>query len=263
MAARPEGGSSWQPNASYRKFTAKQKVEIVLAGLRGDRSVKDVCREHEIAETLYYSWRDKLLEGGMAALAGKDERARLKRSSRSESASSSGPWAERPMSSRWRGNCCGAGSERARRPVPRARGAWAQGGGRRQGGPDQPPGDLPHPEATHRPGTEAGHGPGRPGDRRGREAEPDRRHQDGRGAHVQADRQADEPKACPAGDALREAPAAPSPASPAPPTRLLPRHPPRRALAHGHDLGLGRRARLVLPERGDRLLHPRDPGLGP
>jgi hypothetical protein len=38
----------------YRKFTAEQKVEIVLAGLRGDRSVRDVCREHQIAETLYY-----------------------------------------------------------------------------------------------------------------------------------------------------------------------------------------------------------------
>lgn len=60
---------------NYRKFSAKQKVEIVLAGLRGDRTVRDVCREHEIAETLYYSWRDKLLEGGATALAGKDERA--------------------------------------------------------------------------------------------------------------------------------------------------------------------------------------------
>jgi transposase-like protein len=59
----------------YRKFTASQKLEIVLAGLRGDRSVRDVCREHEIAETLYYSWRDKLLESGKLALAGKDERA--------------------------------------------------------------------------------------------------------------------------------------------------------------------------------------------
>ncbi len=58
----------------YRKFTAKQKAEIVLAGLRGDRSVKDVCREHEIAETLYYQWREKLLEGGKAVLAGRDER---------------------------------------------------------------------------------------------------------------------------------------------------------------------------------------------
>jgi transposase len=36
----------------YRKFTAKQKAEIVLAGLRGDRPGRGVCREHEIAETL-------------------------------------------------------------------------------------------------------------------------------------------------------------------------------------------------------------------
>ena len=58
----------------YRSWTAQQKIEIVLAGLRGDRTVKEVCREHEISETLYYSWRDKLLEGGREALAGKDER---------------------------------------------------------------------------------------------------------------------------------------------------------------------------------------------
>src|SRR5213083_1091566 len=59
----------------YRSWTAQQKIEIVLAGLRGDRSVKDVCREHEISDTLFYSWRDKLLEGGREALAGKEERA--------------------------------------------------------------------------------------------------------------------------------------------------------------------------------------------
>jgi transposase len=58
----------------YRTFTAQQKLEIVLAGVRGDRSIKEVCREHEIAETLYYGWRDKLLEGGRQALAGKEER---------------------------------------------------------------------------------------------------------------------------------------------------------------------------------------------
>jgi transposase len=41
----------------------------VLAGLRGDRTVRDICREYEIAETLYYQWRDRLLEGGETALA--------------------------------------------------------------------------------------------------------------------------------------------------------------------------------------------------
>jgi transposase len=58
----------------YRTWTAEQKIAIVLAGLRGDRSVKKVCREHQISDTLYYWWRDKLLEGGRAALAGKEDR---------------------------------------------------------------------------------------------------------------------------------------------------------------------------------------------
>jgi transposase len=58
----------------YRKFTTKQKVEIVLAGMKGDRSVRDVCREHEISDTLYYQWRDKLCEGGVVALSGKEDR---------------------------------------------------------------------------------------------------------------------------------------------------------------------------------------------
>jgi len=59
----------------YRSWTAQQELEIVLAGMRGDRSVRDVCREHGIAETLYYGWRDKILEAGREALAGKEERS--------------------------------------------------------------------------------------------------------------------------------------------------------------------------------------------
>lgn len=53
----------------YRTFTPEQKLEIVLTGLRGDRSVRDVWREYEIAKTLYYQWRDRLLEAGKTALA--------------------------------------------------------------------------------------------------------------------------------------------------------------------------------------------------
>ena len=75
MAARPRRMIRLsEQKKQYRSWTAQQKIEIVLAGLRGERTVKEVCREHEIAETLYYSWREKLLEGGREALAGKDER---------------------------------------------------------------------------------------------------------------------------------------------------------------------------------------------
>jgi len=58
----------------YRKFTATQKLEIVLAGLRGDRTVREVCREHEISETQYYGWRDQLLQAGAERFAGAQER---------------------------------------------------------------------------------------------------------------------------------------------------------------------------------------------
>jgi transposase-like protein len=61
----------------YRTWTVQQKLEIVLAGLRGDRSVAEVCREHGISEALYCGWRDKLLEGGCERLSGKEERAEL------------------------------------------------------------------------------------------------------------------------------------------------------------------------------------------
>jgi len=61
----------------YRTWTVAQKLEIVLAGLRGDRSVAEVCREHQISEALYYGWRDKLLEGGAERLSGKEERTEL------------------------------------------------------------------------------------------------------------------------------------------------------------------------------------------
>jgi hypothetical protein len=48
---REEIGLSEQ--RKYRSRTARQKLEIVLAGLKGDRSVRDVCREHGISEALY------------------------------------------------------------------------------------------------------------------------------------------------------------------------------------------------------------------
>ena len=33
----------------YRKFTPAQKLELVLASLRGQMSVAEICREHEIS----------------------------------------------------------------------------------------------------------------------------------------------------------------------------------------------------------------------
>ncbi|HYX86222.1 MAG TPA: transposase [Gaiellales bacterium] len=59
----------------YRKFTPQQKLELVLASLRGQVSVAEICREHEISETLLRRWRDQLLEAGAERFAGKEERS--------------------------------------------------------------------------------------------------------------------------------------------------------------------------------------------
>src|SRR4029453_17534277 len=74
MGRSTEGRQGLSEQRKYRSWTAERKIAIVLAGLRGDRSVKEVCREHQISDTLFYAWRDKLLEGGRVALAGKEER---------------------------------------------------------------------------------------------------------------------------------------------------------------------------------------------
>jgi transposase-like protein len=52
----------------YRSWTAQQKIEIVLARLRGKPLGEEVCRGHAISETLYHGWREMPLEGGREAV---------------------------------------------------------------------------------------------------------------------------------------------------------------------------------------------------
>jgi transposase len=53
-----------------RRYTADQKLEIVMEVLRGGRSIREVCREHHISESLFRIWRDQVLDGAKARLAG-------------------------------------------------------------------------------------------------------------------------------------------------------------------------------------------------
>jgi transposase len=59
----------------YRKFTAQQKLELVMASLRGERSIAELCREHQISESLLRRWRDLALEAAGERLAGGQERS--------------------------------------------------------------------------------------------------------------------------------------------------------------------------------------------
>ena len=47
-----ESGETLSSKRTYRKFSAQQKSELVLASLRGQKTIAELCREHEISETL-------------------------------------------------------------------------------------------------------------------------------------------------------------------------------------------------------------------
>ena len=122
----------------------------MLAGLQGDRSVREVCREHEIAETLYYGWRDKLLEGAKAELAGKEER-QGERELRRRVAQRERALGRKTYELEIAGKHCGAGSETARRPVSPAGRERQEARGRGACDAGLSPGDLPGAEAQDRP----------------------------------------------------------------------------------------------------------------
>ena len=46
------------------KYTSKQKLEIVLEGLRQETSITEVCRKYGISSSMYYKWRDLFLRKG-------------------------------------------------------------------------------------------------------------------------------------------------------------------------------------------------------
>ena len=47
-----------------RKFTGNQKLQIILEGLRGNRSVSELCNEYEVSQSQYYKWRDQFNKNG-------------------------------------------------------------------------------------------------------------------------------------------------------------------------------------------------------
>src|SRR5690348_6113809 len=56
--------------ATRRQYSAEEKVRIVIAGLRGEDSVAELCRKEGINQNLYYRWSKEFLEAGKKRLAG-------------------------------------------------------------------------------------------------------------------------------------------------------------------------------------------------
>ena len=54
--------------ATRRKFSAEEKIRIVVEGLRGKIPVSALCRREGIAPTMYYRWAIAFLEAGKNGL---------------------------------------------------------------------------------------------------------------------------------------------------------------------------------------------------
>jgi transposase len=56
--------------ATRKPYSAEEKIRIVVAGLRGEDSIAELCRREGISQNLYYRWSKEFLEAGKKRLAG-------------------------------------------------------------------------------------------------------------------------------------------------------------------------------------------------
>jgi transposase len=95
IAATPGSAAKLIREVKYRtrkRFSAEEKIRIVLEGFRKEAPVSELCRKENISSALYYSWLKNFMEAGKACLKGdsvrnatksevedlKDENLRLK-----------------------------------------------------------------------------------------------------------------------------------------------------------------------------------------
>ena len=57
-----------------RRFSAEEKIRIVLEGLKGEDTVAGLCRREGISPNLYYNWSKEFLEAGKRRLQGNTKR---------------------------------------------------------------------------------------------------------------------------------------------------------------------------------------------
>lgn len=57
-----------------RRYSAEEKIRIVLEGLKGEESIVELCRREGISPNLYYNWSEEFLEAGKRRLMGDTKR---------------------------------------------------------------------------------------------------------------------------------------------------------------------------------------------
>jgi transposase len=53
-----------------KRWIAEDKQKMVLAGLRNEASVAELCRQYGVSDVMYYKWKKAFLEGGLNGLKG-------------------------------------------------------------------------------------------------------------------------------------------------------------------------------------------------
>ena len=57
-----------------KKYSAEEKIRIVLEGLRGESTIAELCRREGIHPNMYYKWSKEFLEAGKQRLIGDTQR---------------------------------------------------------------------------------------------------------------------------------------------------------------------------------------------
>jgi len=57
-----------------KKYSAEEKIRIVLEGLRGEGTIAELCRREGIHPNMYYKWSKEFLEAGKQRLVGDTKR---------------------------------------------------------------------------------------------------------------------------------------------------------------------------------------------
>lgn len=77
MSKKPESAEQHIKSVkrrTRRKYSAEEKIRIVLEGMRGEHSIAELCRREGIAQSQYYSWSKDFMEAGKKRLAGDTQR---------------------------------------------------------------------------------------------------------------------------------------------------------------------------------------------
>jgi len=65
-------------NGKRRKWTAAEKLRIVLAGMQPGLEVADLCRREGINPTQYYGWKKQLLASAVKVFDAPESRASVR-----------------------------------------------------------------------------------------------------------------------------------------------------------------------------------------